>query len=92
MAIRLFVHMQAALGKRDDLKKHFAKVVPDVVKEKGCEQYEFFQSSQNPDKFILVERWTDQKTLDDHMEMNRKRGGDTSSLRTGESVVERYTV
>jgi quinol monooxygenase YgiN len=42
-----------------------------VRKEPGCEQFEAFQSVDDPDKIVLLERWKDQDALDVHA---RRRG------------------
>jgi quinol monooxygenase YgiN len=41
--------------------------------EEGCEQYELFQSLDDPDKVVLLKRWASQASLDKHMEAERTR-------------------
>jgi len=36
------------------------------LQEPGCERFEVYHSTANPQAFILVERWTDQAALDEH--------------------------
>jgi len=40
-------------------------VVPSKA-EKGCLFYEIFQYEKNPRKFMAVETWADEKSLDGH--------------------------
>ena len=38
-----------------------------VRREAGCLQYDYFLSVDDPDKLLLVERWTERKAQEDHM-------------------------
>jgi quinol monooxygenase YgiN len=42
-------------------------------REEGCEQYELFQSLDEPNKVVLLERWASQELLDKHMQAERTR-------------------
>ena len=66
MKVRLVVSINAAPGKGAELAQAFRQRCADVAKEPGCEQFEVFQSVVNPDKLTLLERWTDQASLDAH--------------------------
>ena len=93
MGIRLVVAMDAAPGKREELKAGFASLCPSVLEEPGCEQYELFQSIENPDRLVLLEQWTDQDALQIHgQRLRERRGLDMASLRDGPVRVERYDV
>jgi len=91
MTVRLIVNMEAAAGKREELVAAFASLCPSVQEEPGCEQYELYQSTERPDHFALMERWSDQDALTVHGQRLRERGVDLASLRTGPSEMERYT-
>ena len=58
MAVRLIVTFTAKPGKGAETAAAFAPAAAIVHGEKGCEQYEMFQSAANPDKLVLLERWT----------------------------------
>ncbi len=92
MAVRLVVTFKALPGKGADYAKAFAPMIKDVVqKDKGCLQYELFRSMDDPDTLVLLERWTDQATLDAHAAANRARGpSPTAQFRAGNAVLERY--
>jgi len=66
MAIRLIVTITASLGRGSELAKLDKARCAEVMSEPGCEQFEVFQSAMNPDKLILLERWTDRGVLDAH--------------------------
>ncbi len=93
MAIRLVVTFKAQPGKGSDFAKAFASVAQLVHKEKGCEQYELFRGQDDPDKLVLLERWTDQASLDAHGEAMRARGpSPTAPFRAGNAAAEHYEV
>jgi quinol monooxygenase YgiN len=73
MAIHHVVHIQVAAGEAAGFATAF-KALQDVVRhEEGCEQYELFQSLDDPDKLVILERWTSQELLDRHQEAERTR-------------------
>jgi quinol monooxygenase YgiN len=73
MAIRHVVTIQVAPGKAPDFASAFKSLQAIAQQEEGCEQYELFQSLDDPDKVLLLERWASQDLLDKHMEAERAR-------------------
>lgn len=93
MAVRLVVTMTSQRGKGDEFAKAFSANLPSAQKEPGCEQYAFFRSLEDPDTFVLLERWKDQAALDTHAALSRSRPpSSTASLRGGPATMERYEV
>jgi quinol monooxygenase YgiN len=90
MAIRLIVTIPAAPGKGSELAQLYKTRCAEIIGEPGCEQFEVFQSAVNPDKLVLLERWTDQAALDAHSKLNSTRPPLPSELRTGTTVREDY--
>jgi quinol monooxygenase YgiN len=90
MAVRVIVAINAQPGKGTELAKVRAPYQAEVRKEAGCEQFDLFQNSENPDQLLLVERWTDQASLDAHAERNRGRPQVGADLRAGPGQAERY--
>ena len=92
MTIRLLVSMQAAPGKRAVLLEAFLSLCKSTRDEEGCQQYEFFQSTERPDYFTLLEKWADQDALDAHINLLRSKAeySTLSELRLGSPDVERY--
>jgi quinol monooxygenase YgiN len=91
MAIRIFVPMQALPGKGAEYIKARMPRHEEVRKDPGCEQFDLFQNAENPDQFLLVERWTDEASLDAHYALNRPQiGADLRVPRGGKQ--ERYVV
>ena len=74
MAVRLVVTFTAKPGMAADFAKAFAPQIAETVKEPGCEQYELFRSESDPNKLVLLERWTTPEDLEVHMGVLRARG------------------
>jgi quinol monooxygenase YgiN len=91
MAIRIMVSMRAKPGKGRELAKARAPRAAEVRNEPGCEQFDLFQNTEDPDHLVLFERWTDQASLDVHAERNRERPTVAPELRDGPSISEHYT-
>jgi len=90
MAIRLVITNTAAPGKGSELIQAYKARCEEVMKEPGCEQFEVFQSALNPDKLVVLERWTDQAALDTHAALNRTRPPFVPELRLGAGEREDY--
>lgn len=73
MAIRHLVTIQVAPRRADDFARAFKAVQATAQQEDGCEQYELFRSIDDPEKVVLLERWSSQELLDKHMEAERTR-------------------
>jgi quinol monooxygenase YgiN len=90
MAIRLIVTITAAPGRGAELAELYKARCAEVIREPGCEQFEVFQSAVNPEKLVLLERWTDHAALAAHSKLNSTRPPLPSELRTGTTVREDY--
>ncbi|HEU4477047.1 MAG TPA: antibiotic biosynthesis monooxygenase family protein [Pyrinomonadaceae bacterium] len=90
MAIRLIVTIPAAPGRGAELAQLYKTRCAEITGEPGCEQFEVFQSAVNPDKLVLLERWTDHAALDAHSQLNSTRAPLPSELRTGTTAREDY--
>ena len=92
MAIRIIVTIDALPGKGTELARVRAPRMAEVRKEPGCEQFDLFQDTENPDRLRLVERWTDEASLAAHAEVNRLRPQIGAELRDGPGKAERFIV
>lgn len=68
MAIRHVVTIQVAPGKAAEFAAEFDTLRARVKQDEGCEQYELFQSFDDPDKVVILERWTNEELLAKHMQ------------------------
>jgi quinol monooxygenase YgiN len=73
MAIRHVVTIQVAPGRTGEFAEAFRALQVVAQQEDGCEQYELFQSLDDPAKMVLLERWASQDLLEQHMEAERSR-------------------
>lgn len=92
MAIRIMVSIDALAGKGSELARVRAERHAEVRQEPGCEQFDLFQNVENPDRLLLVERWTDEASLAAHAERNRQRPQVGTELRAGPGRQERFVV
>jgi quinol monooxygenase YgiN len=92
MAVRVLVAIDAKPGKGTELAKLRIPHQAEVRQEPGCEQFDLFQNAEDPDKLLLVERWTDEASLAAHAERNRERPQVGQDLRAGPGRQERYIV
>jgi quinol monooxygenase YgiN len=66
MPVRLVISIGARPGKGGELVSAMERRCVEVRKEPGCQQYEVFQSGNDPDRLVLLELWADQAALDVH--------------------------
>jgi quinol monooxygenase YgiN len=92
MAVRVIVSIDALPGKGAELARVRAPWQAEVRKEPGCEQFDLFQNTEDPDKLLLVERWTDEASLGAHAERNRQRPSIGADLRAGPGRSEHFTL
>jgi quinol monooxygenase YgiN len=90
MSVRLIVSITAAPGKAAELAQAYKARCIEVMQEPGCEQFEVFQSVLDPDRFALLERWSDQAALATHARVNESRPPMTAGLRAGAGEREDY--
>jgi quinol monooxygenase YgiN len=90
MAIRLVLTITAAPGKGSELAQGYRARCVEVMEEPGCEQFEVFQSVVNPEKLVILERWTDRASLDAHAKLNTTRPPLLPELRAGGIEREDY--
>jgi len=91
MAVRLVVTFHAVPGKGAQLAQAMKARCETSRQDAGCEQFEVFQSVSDPDKLVLLERWTDQAALDAHAKLQTQRPALPEELRLGAGEREDYT-
>jgi quinol monooxygenase YgiN len=90
MPVRVLVSMNAKPGKGSELASLRAHHNAEVRKEPGCEQFDLFQNTENPDQLLIVARWTDVASLEAHTERHRGHEQPGADLRGGPGKGERY--
>lgn len=84
--------IDALPGKGAELARVRAPWHAQVRSEPGCEQFDLFQNTEDSDKLLLVERWTDEESLAAHAERNRGRPPIGADLRAGPGRAEHFVV
>ena len=79
MAIWMNIFIEANEGMGSELAASYAKRCPAIREEPGCIQFEFYQSVDRPDFFILHEEWADESALDPSPTGTKTRGRQFSS-------------
>ena len=88
MPIRLLVTINAASGTGSERAQAMRERLAAVRQEPGCEQYDLFQNTEDPDVLVMVERWSDQASLDAHSQ--RLRAGRPPGRQGPNPNMERY--
>jgi quinol monooxygenase YgiN len=63
----LTAFIEVAPAERDAIAAGLAKVIPATRAEAGCEEYGCYEDTQQPGRYVFVERWRDQAALDRHL-------------------------
>lgn len=92
MPVRVVVTITATKGNGEALAKAIGANLPNVQKEPGCQQYTLFRNIEDPDKLVMLERWTDRPALDAHLVRARANAPIQPSLRVGPSALEFYDI
>lgn len=58
----------AQAGKEEELKAVLSALIAPSRREIGCYQYDLLRNATDPRDFCFVERWEDEKALDQHRE------------------------
>ncbi len=65
--LTVIAYMQAAPGKRDELRSALEGLVEPTSQEKGYINYDLHQSIEEPDMFLFYENWESAADLDAHL-------------------------
>lgn len=64
--VHVVARFVARAGKEDELKTVLQRLVPPTRRELGCYQYDLLVNPADPRDLCFVERWEDDKSLDQH--------------------------
>lgn len=84
----------AKSGKEEALKSVLSGAVAPTRRELGCYQYDLLANPQNPREFCFVERWEDDKALDQHLDTPHVKSmlAQVQDLVEGPPDIRRYRV
>src|SRR6476660_9162942 len=63
----LTAFIEVAPADRDAIRAALAHVIPATRAEDGCDDYNCYEDTQQPGRYVFVERWRDQAALDRHL-------------------------
>lgn len=64
--IQLVILISTLPGRGPEQVAMFERIAPLVRAEEGCLRYDMHQVSGDPDRFVLIERWSSKKALAAH--------------------------
>ncbi|MFE2282929.1 putative quinol monooxygenase [Streptomyces sp. NPDC059443] len=64
--IQLVILISTLPGRGREQVAAFERLAPVVRAEEGCLQYDMHQVSGEPDRFVLIERWSSKEALAAH--------------------------
>lgn len=64
--VKLIIAIQTQPGRGADQIAAFQSLAPLVRAESGCLQYDLHHVEDDPDKFVLIERWESREALAAH--------------------------
>jgi len=67
MSLSVVATISAKSGFRAEVRQALDKLIAPSRAEAGCLQYDLHIVRDNPDSFVMIERWQDDATLDRHM-------------------------
>lgn len=90
--VHVIARFRAREGKEDALKTLLAALVSPSRREIACYQYDLLQSSTDPRTFCFVERWDQDKSLDEHgaSEHVRRASEQIADLLDGPPDIQRF--
>ena len=65
-AVKLVVLIEVQPGKSEEQVKLYEKILPQVLNEEGCLEYELHRVSGSDVQFVLTERWSSEEALAAH--------------------------
>ena len=68
MGIRVVAHLTAKPDTVDKTRDALLTLIQRTRAEDGCIVYELMQNNEDPVDFTFVEEWTDDESLDKHLE------------------------
>jgi quinol monooxygenase YgiN len=63
----LTAFIEVAAGDRDAIRSALSPVIASTRAEDGCLDYGCYEDTQQPGRYVFVERWRDQAALDRHL-------------------------
>ena len=94
MSLKVVAHLISKSDTIDETREVLIGLVEPTRVENGCIAYELFQNNGDPTDFTFVEEWTDDASLDAHLESSHVIDAKTKLglLLAAEPDIRRYTL
>ena len=66
--IWVIAHLSARPDRIEEVRESLTNLIEPTRAEDGCIRYELTQNNNDPTDFTFVEEWTDDESLDRHLE------------------------
>ena len=67
MELTVIARAKAKPGREGDVEKELRRCVGPTHKEAGCLRYAIHRGADDPQTFVVVERWKSKEALDEHL-------------------------
>ena len=57
-------------GMEEKFKQEYLSIIPFILNEEGCINYNLYQSKNDPSRFMLYENWVSQEDYAKHLQMS----------------------
>lgn len=73
------IHIQVKSGLEEKFKREYLSVIPLILNEEGCINYNLYQSKTNPSIFMLYENWESKEDYRKYLQMSYVKAIDRKS-------------
>lgn len=64
------IHIRVKSGLEKEFKREYLSIIPSILHEKGCINYNLYQSQSDPSRFMLYENWASKEDYYRYLQMS----------------------
>ena len=68
--LTITIRIVVKAGMEEKFKQEYLSIIPFILNDEGCINYNLYQSKSNPSIFILYENWVSQEDYAKHLQMS----------------------
>ena len=69
-SLTITIRIVVKAGMEERFKQEYLSIIPFILNEEGCINYNLYQSKSDPSVFILYENWVSQEDYAKHLQMS----------------------
>lgn len=69
-SLTITIRILVKSGMEEKFKQEYLSIIPFILNEEGCINYNLYQSKNDPSVFILYENWISQEDYAKHLQMS----------------------